>query len=200
MDKKTNLDDYLAGLGITEHERPEDLDLHTHSASFSDFFPQETDTAVMSQDPEHIVGTFLHGLLERIDRSLEIKIHSTEGALDVEIIGPHASKMIGHDGHVLNALEVLAHTVLSKEVHDSSLRIQVDAAGYKRRRRDRLIRQAEILVAQVMKNGEPIEMEPMCASDRRIVHMTVKATPGVTTESHGEGARRRIVVKLTEET
>jgi spoIIIJ-associated protein len=45
---------------------------------------------------------------------------------------------------------------------------------------------------------EAMELLPMPAWQRRIVHMTIEQTPGVSSESVGEGADRHMVLRVDE--
>jgi spoIIIJ-associated protein len=199
MDKKTNLDDYLADLGISGEQEEGLPSSGTPSSElhYNTLEPEETLNApgLHNQDPLAALKNFLEGVVQRIDPALSVKVRKVDGALEAEIVGQSAAQLIGRDGHTLTALEVLAYTVLSKDSDRPDLRVHVDAAHYRRRRQERLIRQAESLATQVMKSGIPLEMDPLPAADRRIVHMTIKAMEGVTTESTGEGTLRHIVIR-----
>ena len=50
------------------------------------------------------------------------------------------------------------------------------------------------LAEKAIKSGRPVPVEPMSPHDRRIVHVTLKEHPDVTTESEGEGLFRRVVI------
>lgn len=193
MDKKTNLDDYLADLGISDEADELALSAggppHASESALSSLEP------LPMRPPLDVVRGFLEGLVGFVDPDLKIKVNELEDAVEVEVIGSSASKLIGRDGRTLHALETLALTVLSKDSGRADLRVHVDAAGYRKRHTDRLIKQAESLATQVMKSGEPLEMEPQTSADRRIIHMTVKAMEGLTTESVGEGPNRHVVIR-----
>ncbi|GEM48169.1 Jag family protein [Deinococcus cellulosilyticus] len=188
MEKKTNLDDYLAGLGISDSADESPIDLDTAYQSPSS--PIEYNV-----NPQEVVEHFLKGLCERVDPGLTVKVRMQENVIYADITGVHAAKMIGRDGRVLAALEVMCYTLLAKEAGRNDLRLHLDAAGFRRRHEDKLVQLAERIAQQVMKTGEPFEMDPIPASDRRIIHMTLKEMSGVTTESVGEGKDRHIIVK-----
>jgi len=75
------------------------------------------------------------------------------------------------------------------------VRVNVDVGGYKRRRDERLREGAFAAAAAVRRSGHPVELEPMSAAERRVVHMALAEEPDVMTESSGEGPSRRVVVK-----
>lgn len=190
MDNRTNLDDYLAGLGIS------DADEHAPPPPTPDAAPSSMPTLEAAhEEPRVVLDRFLKGLTARIDPSLNYVIHETEDALEAEINGEAAQKLAGRDGRTLHAIEVIAYTVLAKQAGRSDLRVRVDVGGFRRRQADSLAKLAERLAVQVTKSGEAHELQPMPAADRRIIHMTLKEHPDVMSESIGEGAARRLVIK-----
>lgn len=190
MDNRTNLDDYLAGLGIS------DADENAPPPPTPDAAPTAMPTLEAAhEDPKLVLERFLKGLTARIDPSLTFNIRENEDALEVEINGEHAAKLAGRDGRTLHAIEVIAYTVLAKQAGRADLRVRVDVGGFRKRQADTLAKLAERLAIQVAKSGEPHELQPMPAADRRIIHMTLKEHPDVMSESVGEGAARRLVIR-----
>lgn len=102
--------------------------------------------------------------------------------------------LLGHQHEGLNALQTIIQTMWSHQTK-SSLRVNIDVNGYRQRREQQLMNMARRLAEKVIENGKPITLEPMPASERRIVHMTLRDQPGVFTESFGEGAARKIQIK-----
>lgn len=102
--------------------------------------------------------------------------------------------MLSHQREGLNALQTVVQTMWSHRTK-SSLRVNVDVNGYRRRREQQLINMARRLADKVVANGRPITLEPMPANERRIVHMALRDRPGVFTESCGEGASRKVQIK-----
>lgn len=190
MDNRTNLDDYLAGLGIS------DADENAPPPPTPDAVPTATRALEAAhEEPKVVLERFLKGLTARIDPSLTFSIHETEDALEAEINGDQAAKLAGRDGRTLHAIEVIAYTVLAKQAGRSDLRVRIDVGGFRKRQADSLAKLAERLAVQVAKSGEPHELQPMPAADRRILHMTLKEHPDVMTESVGEGAARRLIIR-----
>ena len=73
-------------------------------------------------------------------------------------------------------------------------RVTLDAAGYRERRRALLEEEAEIAAERANRNGEAVRLEPMSASERRMVHEVLKDRSDVETYSEGDEPERRIVV------
>ena len=70
----------------------------------------------------------------------------------------------------------------------------IDVQGY-RERRERQLRQMALRMAdQVSKTGRKISLEPMTATERRIIHLALRDNPQITTESIGEEPNRKVVI------
>jgi hypothetical protein len=72
--------------------------------------------------------------------------------------------------------------------------VLLDAAGYRERRRVVLTEEAEIAAERALRNGEPVRLEPMSASERRMVHQFLKDRSDVETYSEGDEPERRLVI------
>jgi spoIIIJ-associated protein len=101
--------------------------------------------------------------------------------------------IIGKYGETLNALQHLADRMLNR-LTDEAVEVVLDADGYRARRREELVKQAQKLSEQVLETGEQIELEPMIGVERKIVHQTVNEIEGVKSHSIGEATNRRVVV------
>jgi spoIIIJ-associated protein len=104
--------------------------------------------------------------------------------------------LIGQHGETVRALQFMVSNALKNQNYEVT-RVNVDVAEYKKQRAERLAKTAEEWVKQVRDNGEPYELKPMNAADRRVVHK-VAAEAGLSSESVGEGRDRHIVLKPTE--
>ncbi|MGY2895287.1 Jag family protein [Deinococcus sp. UYEF24] len=203
MDNTKNLDDYLAGLGISEPGEavlPAPPQSGPTAAGASgeagegrsgeggpEFQPPGTLT------PQETLEQFLTGLLSRVDPELTLTLRQGDGALEVEIGGAQAAKLSGRDGRVLGAIEVLAYAALSRQGHNE-VRVRIDAGGFRKRHAENLSKVAERLAVQVAKTGESHEMQPMPPADRRVFHLALQGHPLVQTESIGEGPSRRLII------
>ncbi len=101
--------------------------------------------------------------------------------------------LIGQQGDTMRALQFLVSSALRSQGYDYS-RVNVDIADYKKARADQIADRAEDWIKKVQESGEPMELNPMNAADRRIVHKTANDA-GLTTESVGEGPTRHVVLK-----
>lgn len=192
MDNRTNLDDYLAGLGISEADENEVTPPPPAPDNSADALPAE---GTPTEDPKEVLERFLNALTSRMDDTLSVSVQQAEDALEAEITGENAAKLAGRDGRLLGAIEVIAYTVLAKQAGRSDLRVRIDVGGFRKRQADTLTKLAERLAIQVAKSGEAHELQPMPAAERRVIHIALKEHPDVMSESVGEGASRRLMIR-----
>jgi spoIIIJ-associated protein len=111
----------------------------------------------------------------------------------IDINGRDLGMLIGRRGENLSQLQYMVNLMVNRQ-SDKWVRVILDIEGYRTRREESLIGLAERVARQVARNKRPIALEPMPANERRIVHMTLKSQPGITTSSSGEGSMRRVTV------
>lgn len=137
---------------------------------------------------------FLSGLLDRTGLDVwvsEMDINENSQTYTVQLDGDDKARAIGREGQMLNSLQHLSiAAAANKGIHD--VRIVIDVDGYRNRRDSKLVEDAEYWAAEAIRLGEPVEMEPMCARDRRLVHMIVSKMDGIKSESFGQGRDRYI--------
>lgn len=104
--------------------------------------------------------------------------------------------LIGQRGETMRALQFMVSSALKNQQYTCT-RVNIDVAEYKKQRADRLAKTAEEWVKEVQTTGEPYQLRPMNAADRRVVHQ-VAAEAGLVSESIGEGRDRHIVLKPAE--
>ena len=102
--------------------------------------------------------------------------------------------LIGRRGDNLSQLQYMVNLIANRRLENWT-RVVVDVEGYRTRREESLIGLAERVGRQVARSRRPIILEPMPPNERRIVHLTLRGNPDVTTESSGEGNMRRVTVQ-----
>jgi spoIIIJ-associated protein len=112
----------------------------------------------------------------------------------VDILGQDLGMLIGRRGDHLSQLQYLVNLIANRRL-DTWTRVVLDVEGYRTRREESLIGLAERVGRQVARSRRPIVLEPMPPNERRIVHLTLRSNPDVTTESSGEGSMRRVTVQ-----
>ena len=126
-------------------------------------------------------------------RYLEPDDAHSRSALLVDVRGNDLSILIGPRGETLNALQYIAHLIVGKEL-GRSVPLVVDVEGYRERRSEQIRRLARRMAEQAVRSGRRQSLEPMPASERRLVHIELRKNPEVTTESVGEEPRRKVTI------
>ncbi|MGI8580085.1 MAG: protein jag [Solirubrobacteraceae bacterium] len=136
-------------------------------------------------------------LTERVVEALglkgEIEIREDDDAITVEVQGDDLGLLIGRHGQTIDALQHIAYRVAFRGGEERK-RLIVDAAGYRDRRAATLKHDAERAADDAARLGRPVELEPMNAVERRVVHEHLRERGGVETHSEGDEPERRLVV------
>jgi spoIIIJ-associated protein len=119
-------------------------------------------------------------------------VEEDDESIRATVTGHELGMLIGRHGQTIDALQYLA----SAFVFRSGARkdVIVDAAGYRARRQATLETLAQRAARQAAELGQPVALEPMTASERRIVHQALTDDPTVETASEGAEPHRHVVV------
>jgi spoIIIJ-associated protein len=140
----------------------------------------------------------LRALLERVAAALaieaDVEIAEDEEGITGTYTGDDLGRLIGRRGQTLDALQLLAGAILQRgEVERRA--VTVDAAGYRGRRRRWLEGLAERSAGEALSRGARVALEPMSASERKLVHNALEGHAGVRTSSEGVEPNRYVVVE-----
>ncbi len=145
------------------------------------------------------VPAFAEGVLSRLLRGMslpdKVAVRKDEDSNTVlNIQGPSSGTLIGRHGHSLEALQYLVSKVVQRVTGDEKSIVIVDVENYLERQKDKLKELALSLAGKAKETGVEVPMRPMSSKDRRVVHLALKDHEHVTTESRGEGLRRKVVI------
>ncbi len=129
--------------------------------------------------------------LMKIDCSVDERIKGSEIAFYIK--GEDAHKIIGYRGETLDALQHLVTCQINKDEKKYE-RIVVDADFYRQKREQTLINLARRLAKQAAASSSAVELEPMNAFERRIIHSALQDSKIASTRSDGEGKDRHIII------
>jgi spoIIIJ-associated protein len=115
--------------------------------------------------------------------------------ITLSCVGPDLGILIGRHGQTIDAVQYLANAVMYRRHPDDRKEVVVDAAGYRARRRTSLEALAVRSAERALSDGEPVELEPMTAIERKVVHLRLKEFDGVETSSEGLEPNRFVVVR-----
>ena len=128
--------------------------------------------------------------ISKMDISLE------DGMLWFMIETPDSRFMIGREGETLRSLNHLVRKMVEKSTETEEIsNIFIDINGYQKKRFDNLKNVAHMMAERAKYFKSNIEVEPMPANERRIIHMFLEKIPDIKTESEGYGPNRRVVIK-----
>jgi spoIIIJ-associated protein len=140
---------------------------------------------------------YLEDLLSFFGVNIDVHATSDDEVIQLSVPSTHLNGfLIGQHAETMHSLQYLVSTAL-KNNNYLQTRVNVDIADYKKQRAERLSHTAEDWAKQVKESGEPMELQPMNAADRRVVHQ-LAAEYGLTSESVGDGRDRHIVLKIAE--
>ena len=147
------------------------------------------------EESQKFAKKFVEDMLSFFGLNVDVTTASSDGEV-IEVSIPSTSMngfLIGQRGENMRALQFLTSTALKNNDYEIT-RVNLDVADYKRQRADRLAEKAKAWMEQVQTSGEAMDLKPMNAADRRIIHKLAAET-GLISESVGEGRERRIVLK-----
>ncbi len=147
------------------------------------------------------VGGMSKGILENIlslmeipaSVALEIEGSGEQAAIKLDIEGDDLGILIGRRGETLSSLQYIVNLIISRHLK-SRVGVVVDVEGYRQRRYESLRLLARRLADQVKSTGRSVTLEPMTAAERRIIHLELRDSPYVTTQSIGQGEGRKIAI------
>lgn len=144
-------------------------------------------------EPAERVGAVVDRVLEELEIEADVAVEEDDDTITATIEGEDLGLLIGRHGHTIDALQLICYRAAFRGSRERK-RVIVDAAGYRGRRQEVLGRQADSAAERALRSGNPVELEPMSAQERRVVHDHLKGRPEVETYSEGSEPERRVVV------
>jgi len=145
---------------------------------------------------ESAAATAAREFVDRIAAAIGASVTSSaserEGVVTVTCSGADLGLLIGKHGQTIDAIQYLANAVV--RIEGGSHEVVVDAAGYRARRTASLGTVAQRAARRAAATGHRVELDPMTAVERKIVHEALKADPEVATMSEGSEPNRYVVV------
>ncbi len=121
-----------------------------------------------------------------------VKVREADEEVVFDIQGDDLGRIIGKDGSTLQALQQVLRAIINKRFKEP-FSFVVDANDYREKRTQLLERLALNAAEKALHHHREVELEPMSANERRIIHMVLK-DKDVRTESRGEKSQRHIVI------
>jgi len=147
-------------------------------------------------DESELAGE-IRSLVERIASTLgvscRVDVREDEDGLTVTFVGGDLGVLIGRHGQTIDAIQYLVNAIVAKSAGER-VEVTVDAAGYRERRRTALEALAVRSARRAADSGLPVELDPMTAIERKVVHLRLKEFDGVETSSEGTEPNRFVVI------
>ncbi|QQG42698.1 MAG: hypothetical protein HYW15_00520 [Candidatus Giovannonibacteria bacterium] len=143
---------------------------------------------------EFVDGT-IRAVLEKMGFSFSLEFQ--EGGEDSWFLikAPEAPLLIGDGGKHLAAFSFLVKRIFEQKFPEGKPQFLIDINDYNKKRIEEIKDAARLHAQRVRYFKKEVEMRPMNAYDRRIVHSVLQEYPDIATESTGQGPERRVVIK-----
>lgn len=147
---------------------------------------------------ESVLAAEVRELVERIAGAIgvsgRVDVREEDELITLTVGGADLGMLIGRHGQTIDAIQYLANAIVFRRHADDRKEVVVDAAGYRARRQASLEALAVRSAQRAVQGGEPVELDPMTAIERKIVHLRLKDFAGVETSSEGTEPNRFVVV------
>lgn len=136
----------------------------------------------------------LEELLKTLGFEATVEEVATEDGVFLDIKTEDAGRLIGRQGQTLSDMQYLTNRILHK--HDQNApKVTIDVGGYRSQAKDQLVKKAQEAAEKVRRWGDIVELEPLNAYDRRVVHQTLKDDPDIVTQSvEVEGTSKKVIL------
>ncbi|MFZ1924864.1 MAG: R3H domain-containing nucleic acid-binding protein [Solirubrobacteraceae bacterium] len=149
------------------------------------------------EDPIVVLTELLEEIVDSFGLDVDVHVEQADGVLTGSVEGDDLGLFIGRRGQTIDAVQHLAQRIVFRGGAPEA-RVMIDADGYRERREEALRSLAVDAAEESLRSGEAIELDPMPASERRIVHEYLRERGGVQTHSEGDEPERYLVVEPEE--
>ena len=136
----------------------------------------------------------LQQLLELLGFVTTVEEHRLEDGLLLDVKTEDSGRLIGRQGQTLSDLQYITNRMLFQQ--DPTVpKVTVDVGNYRAQARDALVKKAKDAAEKVRRWGDVVELEPLSAFDRRIIHQALKDDPAIETHSvEVEGTDKKAIL------
>jgi spoIIIJ-associated protein len=149
-----------------------------------------TNTQDMAAEPKPT----LEKILNLLGFTATVEEHRLEEGLLLDVKTEDSGRLIGRQGQTLSDLQYITNRMLFQQ-DPSAPKVMVDVSGYRAQAREALVRKAKEAAEKVRRWGDVVELEPLNAFDRRIIHQALKDDPSIETHSvEVEGTDKKAIL------
>ena len=152
-----------------------------------------TEEQDLDLSPAEALEELLEEIVDDLQLDASIEVDERDGVLTGRVDGDHVGLFIGRHGQTIDAVQHLAQRIVFPD-GPSAVRVVIDANGYRERRAEALRGEADDAADQAVSTGRSVELDPLPASERRIVHEYLRDRDDVETHSEGEEPDRYLVI------
>lgn len=144
-------------------------------------------------DPREVLQKMLDGL----GIQTKVEQHTMDGSTLLHIATAEPGRLIGKGGQTLSQLQFLVNRILQR-MDATAPRVIVDCERYRERQHDDIIEKALEAADKVRRWGDPVEIGPFTAFDRRIIHQHMQhdAELEIVSEGEEDGGRKKMIVRV----
>ncbi len=124
----------------------------------------------------------LEKLLELLGFPATIEEHTIDDGILLDVKSDDSGRLIGRQGQTLSDLQYITNRLLFQQDQNAP-KVMVDVSGYRAQAREALVKKAKDAAEKVRRWGDVVELEPLSAFDRRIIHHALKDDPDIETQS-----------------
>jgi spoIIIJ-associated protein len=136
----------------------------------------------------------LEKLLETLGFKATVEEHALDDGILLDVKTDDSGRLIGRQGQTLADLQYITNRLLFQQ-DQTAPKAMVDVSGYRAQAREALVKKAKDAADKVRRWGDVVELEPMGAFDRRIVHQAIKDDPDIETHSvEVEGTEKKAIL------
>src|SRR5215475_108964 len=136
----------------------------------------------------------LEKVLELLGFTVTVEEHRMDDGLLLDVKTEDSGRLIGRQGQTLADLQYITNRLLFQQ-DAAAPKVMVDVGGYRAQAREALVKKAKDAAEKVRRWGDVVELEPLSAFDRRIIHQALKDDPSVETHSvEVEGTEKKAVL------
>jgi spoIIIJ-associated protein len=136
----------------------------------------------------------LEKILELLGFTVTVEEHTLEDGILLDVKTEDSGRLIGRQGQTLSDLQYITNRLLFQQ-DAAAPKAMVDVGGYRAQAREALVKKAKDAAEKVRRWGDVVELEPLSAFDRRIIHHALKDDPGVETHSvEVEGTEKKAIL------
>ncbi|HWI59596.1 MAG TPA: R3H domain-containing nucleic acid-binding protein [Bacillota bacterium] len=144
----------------------------------------------MSAEPK----ATLQSILDLLGFTATVDEHHLEEGILLDVKTEDSGRLIGRQGQTLSDLQYITNRLLFQQ-DPTAPKVLVDVSGYRAQARDALVKKAKEAAEKVRRWGDVVELEPLSAFDRRIVHQALKDDPNIETHSvEVEGTDKKAIL------